>query len=214
MCFPNSSIQLFSKIEFQCGDTVSKHASVICFPDMTPKYQLLLKSRKIHLLPPPYHYTASTWTGALLIYIIIYKCSDIPLYQVNYAPYLILILLWEPGSVSASPGAGVTTKCPLGALHSYPRLWSRSVWDTSPSLAPFNKQQRRHCCYIFYNVYPTRGDLEMLVPPAAAQSWCWDKLIEYVSARGGLKTFIIQPEKTPIWPHQILTYQMKKNFKN
>ena len=71
---------------------------IICFPD---NHQLLLKSRKIHLLPPPCHYTAITWTGVLLIYII--TNVPIPLYQVNYAPYLILILLWEPGSVSASP---------------------------------------------------------------------------------------------------------------
>ena len=166
MCFPNSSIQLFSKIEFQCGDTVSKHASVICFPDMTPKYQLLLKSRKIHLLPPPYHYTASTWTGALLIYIIIYKCSDIPLYQVNYAPYLILILLWEPGSVSASPGAGVTTKCPLGALHSYPRLWSRSVWDTSPHrcLSPLSTNNSDVIVVTFFIMF--------IQPEAIWKCWC------------------------------------------
>lgn len=52
--------------------------------------------------PPPCHYTASTWTGVLLIYII--TNVPIPLYQVNYAPYLILILLWEPGS--ASPRSG------------------------------------------------------------------------------------------------------------
>ena len=174
---------------------------IICFPD---NHQLLLKSRKIHLLPSLCYYTAITWTGVLLIYII--TNVPIPLYQVNYAPYLILILLWEPGSVSASPAGNHQVSIRSSPLVSASlesvclrhHTVSRPFQQTTATslLSTFLSDPRR-----YWNAVAT-----------CCSELVWDKLIEYVSAEGGLKTFIIQLEKTPIWPHQMLTYEMKRNF--
>ena len=105
-------------------------------------------------------------TGVLLIYII--TNVPIPLYQVNYAPYLILILLWEPGSVSVS--LPVTTDSPLYLTKLYPLLSglrTASVCDSDAVClrrcsSPLSGQQR-HCCFIL--ILP-RGNDDAELPPA------------------------------------------------
>ena len=95
--------------------------------------------------PAPEHQT-----GTLLIYII--TNVPIPLYQVNYAPYLILILLWEPGSVSASPGNHqVSISSTIKELSAVSATLERSVWNTPTVVSRLFQQttESRHCFDIF-----------------------------------------------------------------
>ena len=97
----------------------------------------------------------------------------------------------------------LTTKCPLSSLRSSPPVsgtQGRSVWDTVSLSWWIFPQTTPSMLLLFYFIRP---EVILLLPPPAALR-TRGNLIEYVPAQ----TFIIQPKKTPIWPHQMLTYEI------